>query len=103
MAKRQRELAQKDRTKDREQRRMERRTRIQARVAAGAVAVTSPATPTAPRPPAGPVLGVDGPKSLAELRAAQAAARADEDAMDRLNDPDDRERETTPDLDLDFG
>src|SRR5687768_10607472 len=67
-----------DLEKERERRRQERRARIQARVAAlttaGAGAVT--------------------------VRAKQRrAAHAAEDAMDRLNDPD--ERETDHDLDFD--
>jgi hypothetical protein len=91
MAKRQRELNQKDRVKEREQRRQERRSRIQERVVSG---VSGPPIASADLPPArGPVLGVDGPRSLAELRAAQAAAsNHEEDAFDRIVDPDEIER-----------
>jgi hypothetical protein len=90
MAKRQRELNQKDRVKERETRRQERRSRIQERVVSG---VSGPPIATADLPAAGPVLGVDGPRSLAELRAAQAAAsNHEEDAFDRIVDPDEIER-----------
>jgi hypothetical protein len=67
-----------DQERERVRRRAERRARIQARVAAGVVTRAGGASP--------------GPA------AALRARRADEDAMDRLNDPDERET----DLDLDF-
>jgi len=95
MAKRQRELNQKDRVKEREQRRQERRGRIQQRVAAGVsgppIAEAEPSSMSAPAP----ILGVDGPRSLAELRAQQqaaAAAKREDDAFDRIVDPDELER-----------
>jgi len=52
IAKRQRELDQKDRAKEREQRREERKTRTEARVASGAVGpeISAPIDPLAPLP-----------------------------------------------------
>jgi hypothetical protein len=76
--KRQREADERERVRLREQRRAERRvqrTQTDAPVEA----------PQAIAAIAAPILGTDGPRSLAELRAAQAAAPAeasDDDAGD---------------------
>ena len=72
MAKRQRELDQKDRAREREQRRMERRNARNGTPVPGNNGNGNQIT--TPSSPAGPVLGVDGPRSLAELLAAQQAA-----------------------------
>lgn len=76
MAKRQREMDQKDRVKERESRRNERRLRIQARASLGR---SGPEI----EPPAPPVAAAsfdeDGPRSVAELRAARLAEELDQD------------------------
>jgi hypothetical protein len=74
MAKRQRELDQKDRAREREQRRMDRRTARNGAPAGGGGGGGNNGSVTTPSTPSGPVLGVDGPRSLAELLAAQQAA-----------------------------
>jgi hypothetical protein len=84
MAKRQRESDQRERVKAREQRRNDRRSRIQDRVTEGG-------RPSGPPIEAATVEGgfnADGPRSIAELRAGRTAATAEEDAMDRIVDPD---------------
>lgn len=69
MAKRQREMDQKDRVKERESRRNERRLRIQARASLGRSGpeIEPPAAPVAP------AFDEDGPRSLSELRTARLA------------------------------
>jgi hypothetical protein len=64
-AKRQREADERERVRQREQRRADRRAARDGRTDAPETA-----------PVEEPVLGVDGPRSLAELRAAQLAATA---------------------------
>jgi hypothetical protein len=84
IAKRQREMEQKDRVKEREARRNERRSRIQERASLGR---------SGPEivPPEVPTFAEDGPRSLAELRALRdddAAAQDDLDDERRFRDPD---------------
>ena len=75
--KRQREADERERVRLREQRRAERRmNRSEA-------SVTDDTSSTAPQ---GPVLGVDGPRSLAELRAARAAAEGSDQSADSSTD-----------------
>jgi hypothetical protein len=76
MAKRQREMDQKDRVKERESRRNERRLRIQARASLGR---SGPEIEPPVAPPANPVFDEDGPRSVAELRAARLAEEVDSD------------------------
>ncbi|MEZ4359135.1 MAG: hypothetical protein R3B48_03070 [Kofleriaceae bacterium] len=84
IAKRQRELEQKDRVKERESRRQERRQRIQERASLGR---------SGPEivPPETPVFEEAGPRSLAELRATRvddAAMIDDAEEERRFRDPD---------------
>jgi hypothetical protein len=85
IAKRQREMEQKDRVKERESRRNDRRTRIQERASLGR---------SGPEivPPVVPTFEEDGPRSLAELRLARSDdPRGPDDDVDeerRFRDPD---------------
>jgi hypothetical protein len=78
-------MEQKDRVKERESRRNERRVRIQERASLGR---------SGPEivPPVVPTFEEDGPRSLAELRAARVGddLRTDDDVEDerRFRDPD---------------
>jgi hypothetical protein len=78
-------MEQKDRVKERESRRNERRVRIQERASLGR---------SGPEivPPVVPTFEEDGPRSLAELRAARTGddLRPDDDLEDerRFRDPD---------------
>ncbi len=85
IAKRQREMDQKDRVKEREARRAERRARIQERVVAGRVG------PEIAPPVVLPEYDAQGPTSLAELRARQAGGAGGEAELEddlRFRDPD---------------
>lgn len=87
IAKRQREMDQKDRVKERETRRAERRNRIQERASMGRSGPEI--VPPAPPEVRDPSFDEAGPRSLAELRA-RAASNLDEDVDDerRFRDPD---------------
>jgi hypothetical protein len=67
IAKRQREMEQKDRVKERESRRNDRRTRIQERASMGRSGpeIVPPEAPA----PTTPAFEEDGPRSVSELRA----------------------------------
>lgn len=88
IAKRQREMDQKDRVKEREARRADRRTRIQERASMGQSGPEI--VPPAPPEVRDPGFDEGGPRSLAELRARATAFSADDDADDerRFRDPD---------------
>jgi hypothetical protein len=75
--KRQREADERERVRQREARRAERRA---------ARGLARADTPDPDAPTTEPVLGVDGPRSLAELRAAQSAAASGDSGDD--GDPD---------------
>jgi hypothetical protein len=90
IAKRQREMDQKDRTKERETRRNDRRLRIQERAALGR---TGPeiVPPVAPPVAVAPGFEEDGPRSVAELRATRLGFDlSDEDIAEerRYRNPD---------------
>ena len=76
-AKRQREANERERVRRREQRRADRRA-----------ARSAPTDATATTPDDQPILGVDGPRSLAELRATQTAATGDPPSATSADDGD---------------